>query len=401
MLPRLIGALAAASLVVGGVTAATAHGAPAAAGAAVASPAGQFRAVSRSATPVPAAPVASQAQAPAPAPAPRPAVAPLHGLDAADFLVLPGHAVYPAQLRAARALPGVAAVQLLDYGQLSVAGHPATAIGVDPSSFRAFTPRLTAASDALWARVAAGDLTVSFTMGHDAALPLGQTVGVRGPGATAPAVLRLGAFADTLPGIDAMVSVANARRLGLPTANALVISDAAGADPMAVQQALRATFGDAAVQTLHQIVVIRDAGEFLNRLQLDTVIKAAYSRLGAPYVWGATGPSTFDCSGLVGWAYAQAGISLPRTSEQQWFAGPHVPLADARPGDLLFWTYNPADPTDVDHVALYVGNGLMIAAPHTGERVQLTPVWRADLAGVVRVDPAMAAAVGGPRFLAR
>lgn len=390
MLPRLIGAVAAASLVAGGVAAAaktTPHPTPPARSAAVTT----FHAVEGA---LPAAPVASRGAAPAPAPA-APTVRPLGRLTPADFLVLLGHTASAAELHAAEAAPGVAGVELVDYGRASIAGHPATTIGVDPSTFRAFTPKLTAASDALWSRVASGQLTVSFTMGHDAALPLGQAVPVRVRRAMS---LRIGAFADTLPGVDAMVSRTYSHALGLPASNALVIADAPGADPMAVLQRLRSDFGDGAVQQLHQIVIIRDAGEYLNRLQIATVVKAAYSRIGAPYVWGATGPGAFDCSGLVGWAYAQAGISLPRTSEQQWFAGPHVPLSDARPGDLLFWTYNPADPGDVDHVALYVGNGMMIAAPHTGERVQLTPVWTADLAGVVRVDPAMASRVGGPRF---
>jgi peptidoglycan DL-endopeptidase CwlO len=116
------------------------------------------------------------------------------------------------------------------------------------------------------------------------------------------------------------------------------------------------------------------------------VLAAAASRLGDPYQWGATGPHAFDCSGLVGWAYRQAGILLPRTAAEQWYAGPHVSYADARPGDLLFWTYDPTAPGFIDHVALYVGHGMMISAPHTGEVVRLRPVPLAHFAGVVRVS---------------
>jgi cell wall-associated NlpC family hydrolase len=170
-------------------------------------------------------------------------------------------------------------------------------------------------------------------------------------------------------------------------------------DPAVLRGELRAVLpAGAQVEVLREVVVVRQAGEFLTNVQLVRVLRAAQSRLGDRYVWGAVGPNTFDCSGLVGWSYAQAGISLPRTSEQQWFAGVHVPVREMRPGDLLFWHYDPTDPADIDHVALYIGRGMMIVAPHTGTVVQVQPVYSADFAGVVRVDPKVAAQVGGPRF---
>ena len=104
-------------------------------------------------------------------------------------------------------------------------------------------------------------------------------------------------------------------------------------------------------------------------------ILAAQSRIGTPYVWGATGPGAFDCSGLTGWAYQQAGILLPRTSREQWNVGHHVALADLQPGDLLFWAVDQNNPATIHHVAIYVGNNLMIAAPHTGSTVQIQPVY--------------------------
>jgi cell wall-associated NlpC family hydrolase len=114
-------------------------------------------------------------------------------------------------------------------------------------------------------------------------------------------------------------------------------------------------------------------------------IAAARTRLGSPYVWGATGPGTFDCSGLTGWAYRQAGLTLPRTSRQQWNAGPHPGLGELLPGDLLFWGHDPTNPQSIHHVALYVGGGLMISAPRTGTVVRVQPVYLGDFFGVTRV----------------
>jgi cell wall-associated NlpC family hydrolase len=113
-------------------------------------------------------------------------------------------------------------------------------------------------------------------------------------------------------------------------------------------------------------------------------IAAARNRLGVPYVWGATGPDAFDCSGLTQWSYAHAGIALPRTAAEQWNAGPHPALADLEPGDLLFWALNTSDPATIHHVAMYIGSGMMIAAPHTGENVQIQPVYMAGFIGAVR-----------------
>jgi cell wall-associated NlpC family hydrolase len=110
----------------------------------------------------------------------------------------------------------------------------------------------------------------------------------------------------------------------------------------------------------------------------------AQSQLGKPYLWGATGPASFDCSGLTGAAYAAAGLTLPRTSRQQWFAGPHVALGQLQPGDLLFWASDLSDPSTIHHVALYAGNGLMVAAPHTGDVVRVQPVYLDGYIGAVR-----------------
>jgi peptidoglycan DL-endopeptidase CwlO len=105
-----------------------------------------------------------------------------------------------------------------------------------------------------------------------------------------------------------------------------------------------------------------------------TAIEFALGEVGKPYVWGATGPHTYDCSGLMLRAFQAAGINLPRVSRQQFYAGGHVPVEQAQPGDLLFYATDPSDPSTIHHVVLYLGNGQMVEAPYTGERVRVRPV---------------------------
>ncbi|GLX48297.1 hypothetical protein Shyhy01_12470 [Streptomyces hygroscopicus subsp. hygroscopicus] len=107
-------------------------------------------------------------------------------------------------------------------------------------------------------------------------------------------------------------------------------------------------------------------------------LAAARSALGRPYVWGANGPSGFDCSGLTQWAYAHAGIQLPRTSQEQRFAGRRVPLSQVRPGDLVVYR------SDASHVAMYVGHGQVIHAPHPGAAVRYDPVGMMPISSVTR-----------------
>jgi cell wall-associated NlpC family hydrolase len=97
-------------------------------------------------------------------------------------------------------------------------------------------------------------------------------------------------------------------------------------------------------------------------------VAAAEGRVGAPYVWGAAGPDAFDCSGLVMWAFAQAGVYLPHYSGAQYDDTIHIPMSDLEPGDLVF----PADPGE--HVAIYVGNGEVVQAPYTGANVEIAPL---------------------------
>ena len=93
-------------------------------------------------------------------------------------------------------------------------------------------------------------------------------------------------------------------------------------------------------------------------------VRAALSRLGRPYVWGATGPERFDCSGLVQWSYAQAGIHLGRTTYQQINDGIAVPRSLVRPGDLVF--------PHAGHVQMAIGNNLVVEAPYSGASVRIS-----------------------------
>jgi cell wall-associated NlpC family hydrolase len=116
-------------------------------------------------------------------------------------------------------------------------------------------------------------------------------------------------------------------------------------------------------------------------------VRWALAQLGDPYRWGAVGPTAFDCSGLTSSAYRAAGVGIPRVSRAQWGAGPHVAVANLLPGDLVFYADNPRDPGTIHHVGMYIGNGLMVHAPHTGDVVRVASIWRESYAGATRIVP--------------
>ncbi|TRV76115.1 glycoside hydrolase [Streptomyces sp. 130] len=110
-------------------------------------------------------------------------------------------------------------------------------------------------------------------------------------------------------------------------------------------------------------------------------VRYAVRQIGKPYVWGAEGPSSFDCSGLTSQAWASAGRVIPRTSQEQWRQLTRIAMNALRPGDLV--VYFPK----ATHVALYIGNGLVVQAPRPGTRVKVSPVASNPVLGAVRPDP--------------
>ena len=113
-------------------------------------------------------------------------------------------------------------------------------------------------------------------------------------------------------------------------------------------------------------------------------VSYAESQIGKPYQWGAAGPDTYDCSGLVMWAYAHAGVTLDHWTGYQWQEGARVATSAVRAGDLLFFATDTSDPNTIHHVGIYIGNGQMVEAPYTGANVRISSAWRPDLIGAIR-----------------
>jgi cell wall-associated NlpC family hydrolase len=108
-------------------------------------------------------------------------------------------------------------------------------------------------------------------------------------------------------------------------------------------------------------------------------LRIALTAIGSPYVWGAAGPNSFDCSGLVVWSYGKLGISLEHFTGDLWNEGEHVSRSELEPGDLVFFY------ADLGHVGIYIGNGMMVDAPTFGQDVQVQPVMWDVYEGAVRI----------------
>lgn len=109
-------------------------------------------------------------------------------------------------------------------------------------------------------------------------------------------------------------------------------------------------------------------------------VKFAGDQIGKPYVWGAEGPTSYDCSGLTSQAWATAGTAIPRTSQEQWKQLEHVGIKDMRPGDLIIYF------ADASHVAMYIGDGAVVHAPRPGRTVTIAGAGSMPILGVVRPD---------------
>ncbi|WP_327047921.1 C40 family peptidase [Microbispora sp. NBC_01189] len=321
-------------------------------------------------------------------------VAPLERLIRPHLFVVAERPLPAELVEKVRRVKGVADAEVTGAADVTVDGKRVQTMGVDPSTFRAYTPKVTAGTDGLWRNIAAGDMAVSFELGHDGGVKLGSVV--EGGGRR----LRIGAYATVGMGsIAAIVSKDTAAALGVPDGNALVVS-APKVDSAGLRRSLLKILPKGSqVATINPVVVtpkgrtVWPSTAFMSADQLKVALEAAVGKLGRPYVWGAEGPDSFDCSGLVQWAYAQAGVKMPRVTYQQWVTGPQVPLSQAQPGDLLFWRNDPTNPGYISHVAIYWGNGKMLHAPHTGDVVRIANVYTKNLAGVVRVSPQVSARV--------
>ncbi|MGH4029491.1 NlpC/P60 family protein [Actinomycetota bacterium Odt1-20B] len=109
-------------------------------------------------------------------------------------------------------------------------------------------------------------------------------------------------------------------------------------------------------------------------------VEFATDQIGKPYVWGAEGPSSYDCSGLTSQAWAAAGRGIPRTSQEQWKQLPHIDIKNMRPGDLIIYH------SDASHVGMYLGDGAIVHAPRPGRNVTITGAGSMQILGVVRPD---------------
>jgi cell wall-associated NlpC family hydrolase len=332
-----------------------------------------------------------------------PHVAPLRRTIQADLLIVAPFSLSKSLAAAVSRIPGVVATERIEAVRMSVNGAPTAVLGVDPSVFREFAARPTGASNALWQGVAGGGIAVSYTMGTQDKISLGGTVTAVGQ---TTQKLRVAAFGTLgIGGVNAVISDQTARRLGAPADNAIVVSVGPADFTAAVAAAGRLIPKGAGVEQL--VSLISTGGESAGTAgagqadesavpqgALEAMLKAAMSRQGMPYVWGAAGPKSFDCSGLVQWSFAQAGLVMPRVAADQALTGPAVPVSQLQPGDLLFYHTDPTAPTYISHVAIFLGNGWMIQAPEPGMNVEVVPAdFGTEFAGAVRVNPAQAAAV--------
>jgi cell wall-associated NlpC family hydrolase len=109
--------------------------------------------------------------------------------------------------------------------------------------------------------------------------------------------------------------------------------------------------------------------------QGNVAVAFALSQVGKPYVYGGTGPYGYDCSGLALASWLAAGVHLPRTAAEQYYAGSHVPLSEVQPGDLIFWASDPSDPSTIYHVAISLGGDRTVQATETGQTVEVISLW--------------------------
>jgi cell wall-associated NlpC family hydrolase len=153
---------------------------------------------------------------------------------------------------------------------------------------------------------------------------------------------------------------------------ARIAAEQAAAALRAREAAAAAAARQLATQSTNSTPVVQGSGG------ARVAVQWAYRELGKPYVWGAAGPDSIDCSGLTQYVWAKAGVYLDHYTGSQWNEGAHVSRDQLQPGDLVFFG------SDLHHVGLYIGNGNMIEAPYTGANVRISSYARSDYAGAVR-----------------
>jgi cell wall-associated NlpC family hydrolase len=329
-------------------------------------------------------------------------VAPLKHVLPVDVVAVSATTLPAKAVNKIRHLAGVRAVQAVDAARVRVNGRFAAILGVNPSGFRQFAAKPTAKDNAFWRSVAGGGLGLSYEMGKQDKLPTGTPVTVAGRSVQ---TMRVGKFGTVgISGVDAVITDKAARSLGFPVRNAIVISAPSAHFTKLTREIKKALPHGTQVD---QLVVPVSGGTSapagstqptVGGLASVSVIRAfllaAESRLGMPYIWGAAGPTSFDCSGLVQWSFRQAGVIMPRVAADQARTGPSVPVNRLAPGDLLFYHTDPTAPDYISHVAIYLGDGKMIQAPEPGMNVEIVPVdLGSGFAGAIDVSPAVAAQV--------
>jgi cell wall-associated NlpC family hydrolase len=332
-------------------------------------------------------------------------VAPLRGLKQAGLLVVAPFSLSRQVLNTVTRQPGVTGAEPIEAAKIKINGAFTAVLGVNPSRFRGYAAKSMASSNRLWQGVATGGVAVSYTMGTLDKLSLGGQVTVAGRQTERLPVIAFGTVG--IGGVDAVMSDSVARSLGVPAGNAIVVS-APPSSVASLTARIKAVLPKGAgVEALVTVVTrsgrtspvgtapsAADGRGGVSASQLTEALRAAESRKGLPYVWGASGPRSFDCSGLVQWSFAQAGITMPRVAADQARAGLAVPASQLQPGDLLFYHTDPTDPGYISHVAIYLGNGWMIQAPQPGMDVEIVPAsFGSQFAGAVRVNSRIAASV--------
>ncbi|AHI01963.1 NlpC/P60 family protein [Kutzneria viridogrisea] len=199
---------------------------------------------------------------------------------------------------------------------------------------------------------------------------------------------KLGAALDKAGEADHRAADAR-RRADEAAAKAQQLSDELGqrkADAEKAQREAQAAYSR--LSPTQKTVLRSDRGDSVGSLQVPAgtagnAVRAALGEVGVPYVYGGTTPSGFDCSGLVQWAYRQAGVSITRITTTQYNEGAPVARADLRPGDLVFY----GTASNIHHVSMYIGDGKVVHAPDVGEVVKVVPIERSgnDYFGAKRI----------------